>query len=471
MLSNSTLPDSSKMPLEPSLPFTLESLEILSSCTSEMYAWVRYSGGSAPSDKDQKLDIDLCDEQGNACVMMRGLLIKDKELCCSVNTIESLSRPTGLIMMTPVWDTVPFIDEHSFSTSSNDSILLIGENKDHTTLIEKLFNNTSNIEITLHDNIDTITGKLKELVIKRIVWVASNCLVETLTEEAIINDQNRGILQVFRILKSLIALGYENQQLEWILITVKSQMVKKADVANPTHAGLQGFVGSMAKEYPMWKVRLIDLQNFREHPIQEIGKLPYDVNRISFAYRDKEWFQQRLIPIKKLTKEKLPYRLQGVYVVIGGAGGIGEVWSQYMIEKYQARIIWIGRREKNERIQNKLDRLSKFGTKPEYVQADASVLKELQTATDSIKKRYSKIDGVVHSAVGIFDESLKTVEEEDFQKILSVKIDISVRIAQVFEKEILDFLLLFSSMTSFSKAGGMSGYSAGCTFKDTFALQ
>ncbi|MCP5007605.1 MAG: SDR family NAD(P)-dependent oxidoreductase, partial [Planctomycetes bacterium] len=475
MLKNSTFSESSETTLKPSLPFALESLEILATCTSEMYTWVRYSGGSTPSDKVQRLDFDLCDEQGNACVKMRGLSIKDIELDCSrvqiTNTIESLSSPTGLIMMTPVWDTVPSIEEHSFSTNFNDSILIIGENKDYMALISQLFHKTDNREITPHDTIDTITRKLKDLVINRIVWVASNCPVETLTEEAIINDQNRGVLQVFRILRSLIALGYENQQLEWTLITVNSQMVKKTDVANPTHAGLQGFVGSMAKEYPLWKIRLIDLPDFRERPIEEIGKLPYDVNRISYAYREKEWFQQRLIPIKGLTTEKLPYRHQGIYVVIGGAGGIGEVWSQYMIEKYQARIIWIGRREKDEEIQKKLDRLSGFGTKPEYVQADACVLKELQTASDTVKKRHAKIDGVVHTAVGIFDESLKAVEEEDFQKILSVKIDISVRIEKKKKKESLDFLLFFSSMTSFSRAGGMSGYSAGCTFKDTFALQ
>ncbi|MCP5002639.1 MAG: SDR family NAD(P)-dependent oxidoreductase, partial [Planctomycetes bacterium] len=475
MLNNGAMPNSSEAPLIPSLPFSLESLEIVAPCTSEMYSWVRYSGGSAPPDKVQRLDIDLCDGQGNVCVKMRGLSIKVKEVDCSkvqiADPIESLSSPSGLIMMTPVWDTVSSIEDTTFSTSSHDSTLIIGENRDHTALISQLFHKTDNREISPHDTIDTITGKLKDLVIKRIVWVASNCPVETLTEEAIINDQNRGVLQVLRILKSLIALGYEEQQIEWTLITVKSQRVKKTDGTNPTHAALQGFVGSMAKEYPLWIVRLIDLPDFREYPIEEIGELPYDVNRVSYAYRENEWFQQRLIPIKKLTKEELPYRHQGVYVVIGGAGGIGEVWSQYMIEKYEAQIIWIGRRDKDEEIQEKLDRLSGFGTKPEYVQADASVLKELQTASDSIKKRYGKIDGVVHSAVGIFDESLKVVEEEDFQKILSVKIDISVRIAQVFRKESLDFLLFFSSTTSFSRAGGMSGYSAGCTFKDSFALQ
>ena len=47
--------------------------------------------------------------------------------------------------------------------------------------------------------------------------------------------------------------------------------------------------------------------------------------------------------------------------------------------------------------------------------------------------------------------------------------DVSVRIAQVFQHEALDFVLFFSSLQSFSKSPGQSNYAAGCTFKDAFA--
>ncbi|MCP5007741.1 MAG: hypothetical protein GY941_27965, partial [Planctomycetes bacterium] len=80
MLKNSILSDSSETLLKPSLPFALEYLEILIHYTSEMYAWVRYSGGSTTSDKVQNLDIDLCDEQGNVCVKMRRLSLQEMEI-------------------------------------------------------------------------------------------------------------------------------------------------------------------------------------------------------------------------------------------------------------------------------------------------------------------------------------------------------------------------------------------------------
>src|SRR5579864_3415403 len=58
--------------LQARVPFALESLRIISDCTQEMYAWVRYSPASQSADKIFKLDIDLCDEHGNVCVQIRG---------------------------------------------------------------------------------------------------------------------------------------------------------------------------------------------------------------------------------------------------------------------------------------------------------------------------------------------------------------------------------------------------------------
>ncbi|WP_028981301.1 polyketide synthase [Sporocytophaga myxococcoides] len=57
---------------KPILPFALDSLQIISSCANEMIAWVRYSSGSSPEDKIMKLDIDLCDLQGNICAQLKG---------------------------------------------------------------------------------------------------------------------------------------------------------------------------------------------------------------------------------------------------------------------------------------------------------------------------------------------------------------------------------------------------------------
>ena len=61
------------------------------------------------------------------------------------------------------------------------------------------------------------------------------------------------------------------------------------------------------------------------------------------------------------------------------------------------------------------------------------------------------------------------MDEGRFRAALAAKMDVSVRMAQVFQHEALDFVLCFSSLQSFSKSPGQSNYAAGCTFKDAFA--
>jgi hypothetical protein len=59
------LSDLNNLPDEPTIPFALENLTVLSACTTDMFAWVR-------SGEHHKMDIDLCDSQGNVCVQITG---------------------------------------------------------------------------------------------------------------------------------------------------------------------------------------------------------------------------------------------------------------------------------------------------------------------------------------------------------------------------------------------------------------
>jgi polyketide synthase PksM len=61
------------------------------------------------------------------------------------------------------------------------------------------------------------------------------------------------------------------------------------------------------------------------------------------------------------------------------------------------------------------------------------------------------------------------MDESTFKASLSAKVDVSVNMDRVYGELDLDFMLFFSSIISFVKAPGQSNYSAGCTFKDSFA--
>ncbi|MCP4272328.1 MAG: hypothetical protein GY781_10230, partial [Gammaproteobacteria bacterium] len=100
MLNNSIIEGGNGAQHKPTLQFALEALEIFSPCTSAMYVWVRYSCGSAVSDKVQKLDIDLCDEQGNLCVKMRGFSSRRLK---NEFVVSKTENSIATLLATPVW--------------------------------------------------------------------------------------------------------------------------------------------------------------------------------------------------------------------------------------------------------------------------------------------------------------------------------------------------------------------------------
>jgi amino acid adenylation domain-containing protein len=72
--------DSEQLGGKPSIPFALDTLRIISECSKEMFVWVRYSPDSQPGDNIERIDIDLCDLQGNVCVQMQGFSTRVMEV-------------------------------------------------------------------------------------------------------------------------------------------------------------------------------------------------------------------------------------------------------------------------------------------------------------------------------------------------------------------------------------------------------
>ncbi|MGG4439282.1 SDR family NAD(P)-dependent oxidoreductase [Brevibacillus fortis] len=464
---------------KPSLPFAMEEVEIHGKCTSSMWAYVRYSANSSVDDKVQKLDIDLCDEQGTVCVRMKGYsmrVLEDGKQASHVSSsrassVISLEPPVGNLMLSAVWDLTP-VEKGQHSPAADEQVVIVGGNEENWSAIQQYYPRAQRLTIEADNTIEEIAQRLEELgSVDHMVWIAPFEVIDSLADHRLIEGQDQGVILCFRTIKALLHLGYGSKELGWSVITVQSQPIRKTDVVNPCHASIHGLIGSMAKEYPNWKIRLVDVEAECEWPLDDMLTLPRDRQGRPWVYRQGEWYRQQLLAIDHPPIDQTRLKQGGIYLVIGGAGGIGEAWTEYMIRTYQAQIVWIGRRQKNEEIQAKIDRLAAFGPAPEYITADATQKSALQQAYEQIKQTYTRIDGVVHSAMVLVEESLEMMQEEGFRAVLSSKVDVSVNMGVVFEKEPLDFVLFFSSLMAVTKAPKQSNYAAGCTFKDAYAHQ
>src|SRR5215469_12253833 len=112
--------------IQPRVPYAMESLRIIAHCHREMIAWLRYALGSHVGDDVVKVDIDLCDDEGNVCVEMRGFsyrILKSEQ-------VRQLSAPresqSELQSFVPVWNPV-HPETHKLLSGSTKILLLAAE--------------------------------------------------------------------------------------------------------------------------------------------------------------------------------------------------------------------------------------------------------------------------------------------------------------------------------------------------------
>lgn len=282
--------------------------------------------------------------------------------------------------------------------------------------------------------------------------------------------QGEGLLALFRLVKVLLDHGYGERDLMLTVATRGTQAVFRDDAPAPADAGVHGFVGALAKELPRWRVRALDLEEGAAWPVADILDAPAGEGGEVLARRDGRWLRRVLVPVSGPASTPEAYRQGGVYVVLGGAGGIGAAWTRHVAQRYGAQVVWIGRRPLDDAIRQQIDAIAQVGPAPLYLSADATDRAALGAAYAEIRRRWPAVHGVIHAAVGAFDRSVAQTDESHFRHVLSVKVEAAVHLAEVFAEEPLDFLLYFSSVVALEKTGGLAGYAAGGAFEDAFAL-
>ncbi|MBD3314769.1 MAG: SDR family NAD(P)-dependent oxidoreductase, partial [Chitinivibrionales bacterium] len=464
----------------PPMPFALDTLTVAARCKDKVYAWVRHSENDSKNRALNKYDFDLCDSDGNICVYIRGFSCRtmekpSKQMGRSLNAPEKMGMiKAGLHSLIPVWNSYHVTDKPQSPKKPCERILVMTSQAENMHWVNETLPEAAIEPLSDDPDVARITQMVRERNCDHLMWIAPDCSKggnerQTANNE-IVERQSSGVITVLRIVKALINADFGKKELTITCITHKTKSVMHGELIKPAHAGVAGLMGSIAKEYVNWDIRIIDIDPKDSPTALQCIRLQHEKDGLDYAYRNGEWFTANLALVEGPAPTEQLYKQKGVYVVVGGAGGVGEVWTRYMIENFDASIVWIGRRKINQEIKKKINSLAKIGSAPLYISADARDEEELRAECKTIYDTYPVINGVVNSALVLHDQSITRMEEKTFWEVFSSKVNICANIDRVFGELKLDFMLFFSSLMSFSRAAGQSNYAAGCTFKDAFAL-
>jgi acyl transferase domain-containing protein/cyclopropane fatty-acyl-phospholipid synthase-like methyltransferase/acyl carrier protein len=264
----------------------------------------------------------------------------------------------------------------------------------------------------------------------------------------------------------------------WKVVTIGASAVCADDEVNPFAAAAEGLIRSAAKELSDQAFILMDVaradlngpdrsdalarQLIAETAVRGGGEV---------AFRAGERYRRFLRPLTLPVAPAAPFRPGGVYLIVGGTGGIGTELALHLARTSGARLALLSRSEPRADRRRQMAEMEALGAEVMHLCGDVSDVDVVSRAVAAIKARFGALHGVIHSAMFFNETSLQQMDGPTLRAALAPKVEGSLILQQVLRDEPLDFLLFFSSGQSFSGNPGRSHYGAACAFQDALAAR
>ncbi|WP_343996904.1 SDR family NAD(P)-dependent oxidoreductase, partial [Ideonella azotifigens] len=411
------------------LPFALGTLEAMAPCTGEMWAVVRRSAGSSAGDAVQRLDVDLCDAQGNVCVRFGGFSLRSAT--ATVARVEPLPMPRAVapqasvqtLLFQPRW-TAQAATPATGDAFARHLVLLCGV--EATDLAERL------------PGIVCLTPANDGALAQRFESAAIGLLGQL---QALTGQPGRHLIQV------LVPATGEGQALVGL-----GGMLRTAQVENPR------ITGQVIGVQPG--------QDLAQALLDNCGSNARQVRYTSSGEREVAAWTELAVAADVAS----PWKPHGVYLITGGAGGLGLIFAREIARHARnAVLILTGRSALNEGIQASIRELETLGAVVRYHAVDVSDGAALTQLLHSIPEEFEGLDGIVHSAGVLRDSLIARKTPQQLREVLAAKVAGTIHLDEASRDMALDFFICFSSIAGALGNAGQADYAAANAFMDAFA--
>jgi polyketide synthase PksN len=416
--------------LTASLPFTLEELELMAQPSATMWAWIRYAEGSSPADKLQKLDIDLCDEQGQVCIRLGGFSSRTPEQ-------RQPAQASAALICRPVW-------VQQSAVSAADGLAW------------------STHRVVLCDLDGLIPASIEQEIAAKIP--GASCFRLHL-DGAIQDWYTDATVGVFEAVKEAFVQSGAGRSLIQVAIPGRGSA--------RLLGGLSGLLKTANRESSRVFGQLIELDadgagsGLVAKLIAESRSSGQDHIRYDGAVRQVLAWQDA---DRSGQPFGVPWKDNGVYLITGGSGGLGLLFArQIATHARNATVVLCGRSEPGPQKRVQFDQLSSAGLDVRYRQLDVSRREEVDALVAEVMRTSGRIDGVLHCAGLVRDNFIPKKSAQEFREVLAPKVAGTLHLDDATRNIDLDFFALFSSAAGAWGSAGQADYAAANGFMDAFA--
>lgn len=458
------------------VPYTISSFKIYRKIPNELYTYLSFSNMKDLNKEYFTVNCKILDLNGAIIGEIERLSLK----YINGKIGEGKSELRNCLYK-PYWEKLVLSDRNLPECKISESMILdFSVNKEAfagiKTLLKKDYGgieyNTINIEV---GKIDSITSL--------IIMLYSGTEEIQFDGDAYSDEYfDSTIMKCFKFLTHISRL-YTGKPINILYITRNAQCVNKGEVVSPIGNAMLGLIKVITSEFKNINVRCIDsLSNGQEDDTEKFLfniKTCLNLFENEVFKREKNRYEELVVRKNEILKKYVVqvedsknmendslFKKKGYYLIIGGAGGIGYELSLYLTEKWNARILWIGR-SNIEKISKKIEAVECMGGQIKYLQVDARDYKALKSAIREIDD-FEKLNGIFHAAAILKDAPLFNMAEAEFKEVFDTKAKIIINILKLAKVEKLDFISAFSSECSFRGSPAQANYVTGSRFLDAY---
>ncbi len=163
------------------------------------------------------------------------------------------------------------------------------------------------------------------------------------------------------------------------------------------------------------------------------------------------------------------WRDRGVYLISGGAGGLGLIFAAEIGRKTKdATVILTGRSALDEARMTRLADLSGGGLTVRYRQLDISNTTSVNEAVSDILLEFGSLHGIIHSAGILADNFILRKSEAEMAQVLAPKVQGMVNLDLATREVDLDFFIACSSTAAITGNLGQADYATANAYMDQY---
>ena len=250
------------------------------------------------------------------------------------------------------------------------------------------------------------------------------------------------------------------------------------DAAAPHHEAIAGFVRSLRLEHPKCDAKAVELRGLSAEAAMDALLAEFDpalqediVVRHGTQGREVRGLQPLVSAPSDSTGQEVVFKEGGVYLITGGAGGLGMVFAEHLARSCKAKLVLVGRSPLSDALRERLDGLRALGAEPLYVAADIGSEAGTSQAVAAARDAFGRIDGIVHAAGTLRDSYLRKKTVAEMNDVFAPKVYGSVHLDAATREDDLDFFVLFSSLAAIGGNAGQCDYAFANHYMDAFAEQ